>query len=205
MQNIFLKIIAKYLPFRSKNLAYSVEIDQSGWNDQYTKGRWSYLNQLPELAHYSVIIGYCQFFAKHGKILDVGCGTGILQQRLAILPYEQYTGIDISSVAIETAQQYKNERTEFLTADALTFETDKRYDIIIFNESLYCFNDCIDVLQHYEPLLSDNGIFIISMHVQELSIQHWKHIERAYEVIDSITITNHEHTSWACKVIKPKL
>ena len=201
------KIFKNYLnrlPFIPNSSNYSVEINESGWNDQYNTGRWSYLDQLSELAHYSVIVGYCQHFALNGKILDVGCGEGVLQQRLSILPYGHYTGIDISSVAIENAQQYKNKHTEFQATDALSFQTNERYNIIIFNESLYCFNDCIKVLQHYQSLLTDDGVFIISMHVQELSLKHWKRIEEHHDVIDSVKITNQENTSWICKAIRPK-
>ena len=203
IKKIYQKCLSR-LPFISNNTNYSVEIDESGWNDQYNRGRWSYLGQLSELAHYSVIVGYCQHFALHGKILDVGCGEAVLQQRLAILPYGHYTGIDISSVAIENAQQYRNNRTEFHAVDAMSFQPDERYNIIIFNESLYCFNDCIKILQYYQNLLTDDGIFIISMHVQELSLKHWKRIEEYHDVIDSVRITNQENTSWICKAIQRK-
>ena len=38
--------------------------------------------------------------APHGDILDVGCGDGVLYQRLRCFGYGSYVGIDLSEVAI---------------------------------------------------------------------------------------------------------
>ena len=182
----------------------NAELDQATWDHQYSVGRWSYLEKISELAHYSLLVGYCQHFNKHGRILDVGCGTGVLQQRLSILPYADYTGIDISQVAIDSAQQFSNSTTTFMAADAATFKPDNFYDIIIFNESLYCFNDCTKILLHYEKFLSAEGVILISMHVQELSLMYWQAIDRHYKILDAVQLRNAENTEWVCKVVRPK-
>ena len=182
----------------------NAEVDQATWDHQYSAGRWSYLEKISELAHYSLIVGYCQYFNKHGRILDVGCGNGVLQQRLSILPYAAYTGIDISQVAIDSAQAFSNSTTTFMAADAATFKPDNLYDIIIFNESLYCFNDCTKILSHYEKFLSAKGVMLISMHVQELSVKHWQAIDRQYRILDAVQLCNAENTEWVCKAVQPK-
>ena len=41
-----------------------------------------YLTNFDELAHYSVIIGYCYNWETKPAILDVGCGDGILLEKL---------------------------------------------------------------------------------------------------------------------------
>jgi 2-polyprenyl-3-methyl-5-hydroxy-6-metoxy-1,4-benzoquinol methylase len=202
---MFKKIIKKLLPFIGNSRPDVDDIDQKGWDSRYNSGEWSYLGNLSELAHYSVIVGYCRFFAPKGCLLDVGCGEGLLQQRLSVLPYKYFTGIDISPVAVNNAnEKYKDERTIFFAADATSYKDESLYDVIIFNESLYCFQDSIEVLNHYKQLLTEDGVFVISMHVQEVSLYQWGEIEKHFDILDAVKITNAEDISWKCKVVKPR-
>src|SRR6266487_5146131 len=52
------------------------------WNLQYFDKRWDCLSNDGEVSRYSVIMGYIQYFKPTGSILDIGCGEGILQERL---------------------------------------------------------------------------------------------------------------------------
>ena len=203
MLNYFKKKIKSIIPFEFKPTLENVEFGQAYWDTLYDSKRWAYLDKLSELAHYSVIVGYCQVFAPEGALLEVGCGEAILQQRLKFLPYRAYTGIDISQKAIGFAQKFENDRTRFLVGDGTAFEDNNKFDIIIFNESLYCFNDCLAVLNHYTGLLTDDGIFVISMHVQEVSRGHWGEIGELFIVLDSVDIANKNGVKWQCKAVKP--
>jgi len=73
------------------------------WEAEYVRGQWNYIKQLDELARYSVIVGYCCYFRPGGTILDIGCGEGILQERLSPCQYSRYVGIDICAEAIRRA------------------------------------------------------------------------------------------------------
>ncbi|HEY2662863.1 MAG TPA: hypothetical protein VGI47_00885 [Candidatus Binataceae bacterium] len=53
------------------------------WEKEYASGQWSYMKGVDDLARYSLIVGYYDFFKAGGSILDLGCGEGILQQKLA--------------------------------------------------------------------------------------------------------------------------
>jgi 2-polyprenyl-3-methyl-5-hydroxy-6-metoxy-1,4-benzoquinol methylase len=73
---------------------------QPDWDSMYEQGEWDYLTKIDELGHYSLLVGYCQYLNPKGKILDIGCGEGLLQQQLRYLPYQSYLGVDVSNVAI---------------------------------------------------------------------------------------------------------
>ena len=49
---------------------------------QYKNGTWDYLWSIGELARFSVVAGYCRFLRPGGAILEIGCGEGVLQDRL---------------------------------------------------------------------------------------------------------------------------
>src|ERR1039458_2921005 len=82
---------------------------ENEWESTYEGGKWDYLNQLKELAHYSVIIGYINYFKHNGAVLDVGGGEGILFDRMRSCSYSRYVGIDISQIAIGHASKKKTE------------------------------------------------------------------------------------------------
>ncbi len=111
------------------------------WEKQYSKGQWDYLYQLEELAHYSIILGYIRNLKTGGSILDIGCGKGILQERLALYGYSKYVGIDISDNAIRQASCKANDKTTFIASDATRYSPTEAFDAIVFNEVLYYFDD----------------------------------------------------------------
>ena len=198
------KLVKSLLPFNFYEKQDVEDYVSHDWDDQYISGRWDYLDQLPELAHYSVIAGYFQHLFPDGKILDVGCGEGVLQQRLSLLQYKLYTGIDMSDIAIDRAnKKYSDDRTEFFAADASEYTDSNKYDIIVFNESLYCFNDAVAILNHYKNMLSQDGLFVISMYVQDVSDYHWREIEKHFKIVDMVRITNSDDISWKIGLVKP--
>src|SRR2546430_15083704 len=75
---------------------------EAAWEREYREGEWARLDDLTELAHYSVILGYCRRF-RSTSILDVGCGQGGLARMLKTLAYERYLGLDISASAAAKA------------------------------------------------------------------------------------------------------
>ena len=132
--------------------------------------------------------------------MDIGCGEGLLQEKLRICKYSRYTGIDISSEAIARAADRKDERTEFLSADACEYEPAERYDIVIFNECLYYFDEPARVMRRFEQCLYEEGIFIVSMFVANKTMPIWRTLDSLYTTQDAVHVTNAAGTSWVIKV-----
>lgn len=170
------------------------------WEAEYVRGQWDYVKQLDELAHYSVILGYCCYFRPGGTILDIGCGEGILQERLSPCQYSRYVGIDICAEAIHRALPKQDEKTFFIRADASTYNPEERFDIIVFNECLYYFEDSLSTLRRYERFLNQDGIFVASMHVTEMTMDIWKVLEAVYLTKDGVTVSNQSGGAWIIKI-----
>ena len=171
------------------------------WDSEYKSGKWNYLKQLDELAHYSIIVGYFNYLKAGGSILDVGCGEGILQERLSPYAYSKYVGIDISDEAINQASQKKDKKTFFIRAETNIYTTES-FDAIVFNESLYYFDDPLKVLKEFELSLNRDGIFIISMYKGARGGLVEK-LKSSYTFLDETNVTNKLGASWICMVLQP--
>jgi len=173
------------------------------WEKQYLSGSWSYMNDLQELGRYSMIAGYFRHLKPEGSILDVGCGEGILQQRLGEQSYSRYVGIDMSAMAIEKAKIRESEKTLFIEADAEKYSLSESFDTIVFNEILCYIPNPVSLLKHYESFLHKDGIYIISMFKDFRNPMIWRRLAKLYSVLDEVKVSNKKGESWICRVVRP--
>ena len=108
---------------------------------EYGKGLLQYIPEKPEQ-----------------RILDLGCGTGILTAQLAeICSY--VLGVDSSQDMIEKAtEQYK--KIDFRVCDALELPFEKEWDIVFSNAVFHWINDHNKLLQNIYKVLKPNGLLI---------------------------------------------
>lgn len=107
---------------------------------------------------------------KGKKILEIGCGTGLLLFQLAPEASE-YIGIDISQVAIEKLEQKINNNVKFNntkvfvgSADDLSAVKNHTFDVIIINSVILFFPSyeyCTSVLKNCYELLSKQGALFV--------------------------------------------
>ncbi|MDA0746138.1 MAG: class I SAM-dependent methyltransferase [bacterium] len=173
------------------------------WEKEYATGHWDYLRGMNELAHYSVITGYFQHCKSGGSILDIGCGEGILEEKVKPFGYQDYVGIDVSEKAIENATEKQNTHTQFICADATTYTPETSFDVIVFNECLNYFDHPLEIVHRYRPFLKENGIFIVSMWIKPRNLRIWRQLEKAYSIEDEVQVTNRAGTSWWIKILRP--
>ena len=126
---------------------------------RYASGRWDYLADISESHRYSLIIGCADFYKPRERaVLDVGCGEGILQKRMA---YTRYVGVDVNAEAIRRAQPRVTANTEFHLAPGESFEPTGTFDVIVFNEALYYIPQPLAVFERYRRYLKADGIMIV--------------------------------------------
>ena len=172
------------------------------WNHQYSTGRWEGLKAPREQARFETCIALLRRHASGGDLLEIGCGEGLLLQRLSPADYRQFVGVDISGVAIQRATGLANPRANFLIADMQRLELEQKFDAVIFTESIYYVSRCDELLRRYAHFLRDHGVFVVSVFSNRGSQGVWDQIHLAAELIERVTTTNDAGT-WECEVLRP--
>ncbi len=97
------------------------------------------------------------------RILDVGCGIGIITKKLAeSFPIAMIDAIDISEVAIRKAR-INSQGINFFHADGMTYVgKNELYDVILLNNIYEHIENPTGMLKNLKKLLSETGIIIIS-------------------------------------------
>ena len=173
---------------------------------EYTGGMWDYLRGINELPRFSVVVGYCRHFKPAGKILEIGCGEGVLQERLCPSKYARYVGVDIAAEAIRRASNKQDEKTFFVREDAKIYNPAEQFDVIIFNECLEYFDDPLGLVQRYERFLEKDGVYLVSMFVgidTARTKRIWKMLESAYRAEAETRVATQAGFSWMIKVFIP--
>lgn len=153
-----------------------LDVSPETWNEEFSSGRWDCLDNNPaERARHAIIGMYCCRYFPNGSVLDVGCGEGTLVDFLRDKQKDKYLGIDISSEAIKIAKR-KRKGLAFQCISAEMFESNKKFDVIVFNEVLYYMDD-IEILRKYSGFFKDKGLCILSLYSMK-SERHDKAILR---------------------------
>lgn len=102
----------------------------------------------------------------HQKVLDIGCGGGILCEAMASYG-AQVTGIDANQDIIECAKQHANENKLSVHYQAVLIEkylpkSHSKFDVITCLEMLEHVSDPEVIIKHAARLLKPNGVFILS-------------------------------------------
>ena len=179
---------------------------QYRFNQQFACGKWDGLKDLAELGRYSIIVGFAGYFCKRARILDLGCGEGILQEKFAPTDYSYYLGVDFSEVAIDHAQKRADARTEFRVGDLNKLVIDGQFDVIIYNESLNYLGHPKEAVLKLFKNLSTGGVFIFSLvdkHGKEQT-GLWQQLDSILELQERNKVTNLAGHSWTVQVYKVK-
>lgn len=175
------------------------------WNKQYRKGRWDSLKTNKELSRYATIVGYMTILGKENpSILDLGCGEGVLNEKIPHLDYSYFLGVDYSDVSVEKAKEKNFENAEFECADIHKFIPKRKFDIIVFNEVFYYVHEKErdTVLQRMIDHLEEDGIIITSMYRDNPA--NWVHFE-VMDKINFVTVKTEEETRfWQIGVFSKK-
>jgi 2-polyprenyl-3-methyl-5-hydroxy-6-metoxy-1,4-benzoquinol methylase len=181
--------------------------DASTLDVEYASGAWEYLRGPTEVARFAVIAGYIQVFRPGASVLEIGCGEGILQERLNPASYSRYLGVDISPEAIRKACVKQRHRVSFVAADANAYTPDEQFDAIVFNECLEYFAEPLTAVHRYEAALRPHGLFIISMFASletaARTSKIWRSLRTQYRFELETQVRDRSGYTWNIKVATP--
>ncbi len=133
--------------------------------EQFYKEK-DWLNRgLINKAHLYASLKLLKNFHKHkiSKILDIGCGTGILSHIFQSMGYE-VTGIDFAESAILKAKEKYN-NIEFYCQDASNLNLNKKYDLIFVSGfspfNTLNFQSVHEFIGNWGKYLTKNGVILI--------------------------------------------
>ena len=136
------------------------------WNTEFSRGRWDGLDRSPG----DCVYPYVEKYANQGSILDLGCGSGSTGNELAATAYREYTGVDISDVALAKARRRSAEdgranKNSYLQADISSYVPAQQFDVILFRDSIYYIprKKIKPLLDRYSKYLNQKGVFIVRM------------------------------------------
>ena len=98
------------------------------------------------------------------RILDLGCGTGVLIQRLLqVSPEIEVFGIDSCAEMLEIAKQKLPESVDLKVgiADNLPFPSNS-FDVVVSTSAFHYFRDPSQALQEAKRVLKPNGRLVIT-------------------------------------------
>jgi 2-polyprenyl-3-methyl-5-hydroxy-6-metoxy-1,4-benzoquinol methylase len=134
------------------------------WDDMFRRGQWDHLAGNAEIPRYALIAGYVRKLIGKGRVLDAGCGEGVLIDYLDLGRLE-YVGFDISETAIARARlRAPDARLLISGIDEFPIDQERPYDTIIFNEVLPAVQDPLGVLDRFLDVLNPDGIAIVSLY-----------------------------------------
>ena len=176
------------------------------WNRQYRKGRWANLRSDKEVSRYQKIIESIKNFGpKNPSILDIGCGEGVLTERMHASDYSFFLGLDFSKESIKLAIKKNLDKTKFVAADAVKFYPEQKFDVIVFNEAFYYIHDSEkqNVLTRMLENLTEQGILIISIFREGAgSWEYFRENESLEELDFEIVTTAEERRYWKVGVYR---
>jgi len=164
------------------------------------RGGWARLRAPSEAARYAAVRAAVERYAPDGRVLDVGCSQGVLQEGLR---YRRYVGIDSSPAGLERAGHKAGPRTRFVRADARSYVPDEPPDAVVFNEVLYYVPRPVRVVERYAGLLAPGGVVVVSCYARSWPTrQLLRRLTNRLELVESKRVVAEPH-AWDVAVLRP--
>ena len=174
------------------------------WKDKVEAGDRVVLNLEPGLAFGSgshettrlCLAAIEKYITPGCKMLDIGCGSGILSIASLLLGAESATGVDIDKLAVKTAMENAkrngfDESSYTLYHGNLTDKVSGKFDVIAAN----IVADAIIMLSKgVDAFMNDNSVYIVSgiIDIRE------NEVVAALDQYGFRIIARHEEAGWLC-------
>ena len=146
---------------------------------KYQRGSWRFQEEVT--GELSAVV---RQYLKKGDLLVMGCGGASILAGLEADGLNSALGIDLSEEAIRLAKRYASEKVSFQRADMISFVCPKKYDVILFSESLnYVPHGSLDAfLERLVADLKPGGSIISTLAQPKRYEEILKHIRQRFAV-----------------------
>ncbi len=178
---------------------------QRVWDSEYKTGKWTYDKNGQHNEAQEPVYQFLERYGTDGTILDLGCGSGMTALEMKNT-FRAYVGVDVSEIAIQKAraalseESSRAEKVRFFVGDIEKFESDTRYSIILFRESLYYVprHQIKGMLDRYISHLHTDGVFIVRLCDREKYKGLVSLLEENLKVIEKYAPQNSSLTILVC-------
>lgn len=186
-----------------------------GWDEEYRRGRWAFLRDLPESGRYGIIGMWLALNQALDSVLDIGCGEGLLYERLKPMGIGRYVGIDLAPAALGIAD-VDPAVASLRAADLHTFtpQQGESFNAVVFNEVLHFSEDPAAAVARYVPFLAPGGVIAVSMYspkrlesgANRLIARLWEATDGPdWQVLDDCRLTSDaKNVTWRLRLLRPK-
>jgi SAM-dependent methyltransferase len=158
------------------------------WNTEFARGKWNNLQDTPDDCVYSYIGKY----SRKGDILDLACGSGNTGSELDVAAYQNYTGVDISDVAVSKAKTRaefagRTDKNHYSQSDIFSYVPTQQFDVILLRDCIYYIPlaKVAPMLDRYSNYLKKSGVFIVRMWSMSDKYKAFVDIiERVFDVVE---------------------
>jgi SAM-dependent methyltransferase len=160
--------------------------DPAAWDELYDSGELDFYGEADAIARYGILAGYARHVGAR-RILDVGCGPGLLRPHLEGVGFTHYLGIDPSPAAIERARRFEDERTSFAVAERAEAGSG-RFDVVVSSDALFYVADAGEFLDHVRELLEPGGHVLTAIwrHVGDTHLH--RRLDERFQLVDRVLV-----------------
>ncbi len=162
--------------------------------------RWEFLSDLHEMSRYAVLVGYIRRLHPQASVLDVGSSSGVLAEELRH-DVRRYCGLELDPSSVARARQRNLPHADFIVGDANAFQPREKFDVIVFNETLYYLQNPLEVLRRYAQFLNPGGTILVSNYVAKQLLKVPSAIADHFHEVDRTLVMNGRGTGWIIQAI----
>ncbi len=176
-----------------------VGLGRYSWNLQYKAGKWCDRKRSPHT------VALIQEFCKGGRLVEFGCGDGMLPHLLQPGTFSDYLGLDISDKAVEIARNWAREarlcHCTFEQANMASWPGSEGIALIVAEECLnYLQSEDLErFLRRCCASLAENGKILVIVHSADKHAATLAVCRRVCRLVDERWVT----PSGKCESVDP--
>ena len=141
------------------------------------------------------------FLTNSHRVLDLGCGKGIISEKLAIRSHGEVVALDLSNEMLKYAKEKIDDpRVKFVNADFYEYYDDK-FDTIICFDAYPHFMDVEGFVEKANELLKEDGLLAVIHDIGRITLN--EHHKRSAGKVSRLLNTPSEEVKPFLKYFKP--